>query len=64
MSVMQQLGRIYHMAQCKVPPRLDGKTLFGLHLYLAERCSKISQVPGALRNVNPLVGVIIYCTIF
>ena len=57
-------------------PPSDGKTFFGLHLYLAGRCCKIPQVPGAPHNVNPaqvsrlvgetntcLVGVTIYCTI-
>ena len=54
----------------------DDKTSFGLYLYLAERCCKIPQVPGAPHCVNPaqvsklvgvtntwLVGVTISCAI-
>ena len=46
------------------------KTLFGLHLYLAEKYYKNPKVPGAQHNVNParamtwFVGVTIYCTFF
>ena len=65
------------MAQCKGPHALMLRLVFGLHLCLAARCSEISQVPGAQRDVNPvqvsrlvgvtntwLVGVTIYCIIF
>ena len=57
------------MAQCQ-GPRAQLKLLFGLQLYLAEKYSKNSKVPGLQRNVNParaitlLVGVTLYCTFF
>ena len=56
--------------------RSDGKTFFGLHLYLAGRSCEIPQVPETPLNVNPaqvrrlvgvtnawLVGITIYCTL-
>ena len=51
---MQKLGWIYQKAQCQGPRvQNDGKTFFGLHLYLAGNVTKISKEPGALPNVNP-----------
>ena len=48
--------------------RSNGKTFFGLHLYLAEKYCKNFIVAGAQLNANPargitwFVGETIYCT--
>ena len=53
-NVMQNQGRIYHMAQCQGPHAQMVSLFFSFHQYLAGRCSENPQSAGTpARNVNP-----------
>ena len=54
MYVVQQPGPDLPYGTVQGASRSDSTTFFGLHLYLAGRCSaKIPKLPRAPRNVNP-----------
>ena len=52
MNVMLQSGPDLPYGTVPGAPRSDGKTFFGVYLYLAGRPCKIPKVPGATLNVN------------
>ena len=70
MNVMQQPGPHLFYGTVPGPPRSDGETFLGLHLFLAGRCCENPQsamCPAQIKSgsaITWLVGVTIYCTIF
>ena len=51
-------NRIYPYDTLPGALRLDRKTFFfGIHLYLAGKCSENIKVPGIACNINPALGV-------